>query len=209
VKGQLIPLRLRIQVTVCFAAAFIAASLAIFALAHASGAALGVAELPIAWRWTVAGMALLALAAVDLYAVRRKTYCPITLRRQTPRSLRLRFSPTVGASLWGLDTGLAVTTFRVSAATWAALLLTFLGFGTWWIGICYGIAFVVPLMGLLWIGPVGKASAAPDPLDPGLDRLISSRPFAQFASAVLMCAGALIVLAFGFAAAGTGLAMTR
>ena len=206
-KGRSIRLSMRVQVAALFAVMFVVAAVAVFALTSAAGAALHIAELPLSWRRSIAGVALLALAAADLLAVRRRTYCPLSWRRQTPRALMRRFPPRIVASLWGLDTGLAITTFRVSAATWAALVLTFLGFGTWWIGVCYGVAFVVPLMAVIWLGPVGNAAVAPDPLDPGLDRLLRSRPFAQVSSALLLCICALIVLAFALAV--TELAMAR
>jgi hypothetical protein len=210
VKGQSIELRIRIQVPALFAVSFVGAAFSVFALATAAGTALHMLEVSLAWRHGIASTILLALAAVDLHAVRRKTYCPISWRRQTPRVLMRWYSPRVVAVLWGLDTGLAVTTFRVSAATWGALLLAFLGFGTWWIGLCYGVGFVVPLMVLLCVGPIGTASAAgPDPLDPGLHGLLASRPFAQVASALLLGAGAIAALAFALGVPGIDLAMAR
>jgi hypothetical protein len=201
VQGQWIPVRLRFEVGGLFAIAFIGAALAVFALAHLAGVALHVSELPVTWLLGVAGTVLLALAVADIRAVRNKTYCPISWRRQTPRGLMRQYSPRLVALLWGLDTGLAVTTFRVSAATWGALVLTFLGFGTWWIGIGYGVSFVVPLMAVIWMGPTGKASVAPDPLDPGLNDLLNHRPFAQIGCAVALCVSGVIVLV----SAATGL----
>jgi hypothetical protein len=195
VQGRSIPLRLRFEVAIFFAAAFIAAALAVFVLANLVGTALHVSELPVAWRLSMAGIILLALAVTDIYAFRSKTYSPISWRRQTPRGLMRRYSPPLVALLWGADTGLAVTTFRVSAATWGALVLTFLGFGIWWIGICYGVSFVVPLMAFIWMGPTGKASIAPDFLDPGLNALLNRRPFVQISCAVLLCMSGVIVLA--------------
>src|SRR5262245_55669558 len=106
-----------------------------FALAHAIGAVLQVSQLPVTSRLGVAGVVLLALAVADVRSIRHKTYCPLSWRRQTPRALMRKYPPRLVALLWGLDTGVAVSTFRVSAATWGALVLAFLGFGTWWMGI--------------------------------------------------------------------------
>jgi hypothetical protein len=195
VKGRSIQLSLRLQVATLFATAFVVAALAAFAFAHYIGSLLNVSQFPAAWRLSLAGIVLVALAAADVHAVRRKTYCPISWRRQTPRQLMRQYPARLVALLWGLDTGLAVTTFRVSAATWGALFLTFLGFGTWWVGIVYGISFIVPLMTFICVGPVGKASAAPEHIDPGLDRLIASRPFAQSIAAFLLSAGGIFALA--------------
>jgi hypothetical protein len=188
---------MRIRVLALFCVAFVATAFVTFAVASAAGAALSARELPLPWRQAIAGAFLIALAGVDIYAARRKTYCPISWRRQTPRVLMRRFSPPVVALVWGLDTGFAVTTFRVSAATWGALFLTFLGFGPWWIGIGYGVAFVVPLACLIWMGRVGEAAAARDPLDPGLDKLLEMRSFAQLSAALLLGLSALIVPTFG------------
>lgn len=185
---------MRLRVLVLFVVAFIAAACAAFAVASVAGSALGVGALPVHWRQSIAGAFLLALAAVDLYAAKRRTYCPISWRRQTPRGLMHRFSAPVVALAWGLDTGLAVTTFRVSAATWGALLVTFLGFGPWWIGICYGVAFALPLACWIWMGPAGEAAAARDPLDPGLHKLLEMRSVAQLFGALLLGSSALIVV---------------
>jgi hypothetical protein len=204
VKGRSIELSLRFQVATLFATAFVAAALAAFAFAHFIGLLLHVSEFPAAWRLSLAGIVLVALSAADVHAVRSKTYCPISLRRQTPRRLMRQYPARLVALLWGLDTGLAVTTFRVSAATWGALFLTFLGFGTWWVGVFYGISFIVPLMAFICWGPVGEASVQPEHIDPGLDRLIASRPFAQSIAACLLSAGGIFALALASGLATTG-----
>ncbi len=74
------------------------------------------------------------------------------MRRQTPKNLIYRYGNQVGALLWGLDTGLAVTTFRVSAATWAVLALTLLNLAPWWLGAVYAAGFCLPLA-LATLGP--------------------------------------------------------
>ena len=74
-------------------------------------------------------------------------------RRQTPKQLFHRFGPSAGALLWGLDTGLVVTTFRVTSLSWAALALAALGLVPWWSGLLYAIGFTVPAAALVLAVP--------------------------------------------------------
>ena len=64
-----------------------------------------------------------------------------------------------GAFLWGIDTGTAVTTFRVSVATWAAFALAFLHVLPFWSGLIYGAAFFIPLVIVIAL-PVGSRNSA-------------------------------------------------
>ncbi len=130
-----------------FAGAFTASSLVVFATASAIGQ-LAVRTVPAELR--VAGVlaALLASMVVDGYTIRRKTWCPATPNRQTPKMIYYRHGARRAALAWGLDTGLVVTTYRVSSMSWALLLLGLMGVTPWWIGLAYSAGFVVPL----WIG---------------------------------------------------------
>jgi hypothetical protein len=69
-------------------------------------------------------------------------------RRQTPERLLSIAPPSVVGLFWGLDTGLVFTTFRTSAASWAALACAFWGFLPWWAGTVYAASFVVPTIAL-------------------------------------------------------------
>lgn len=186
----------KISVAMAFALAFLAGAIAVFLVAGALGQMLATSELPPRWRQGLAGFGLLALAAIDLLAIRRATYCPIGWRRQTPRVLLRRHPLRVVAAVWGFDTGLAVTTFRVSALTWGALLLAVLGIAPAWAGLGYGLGFTVPFMFLLGRHRVGRCSRADVPADPGLESLLGRRALLQGASAVALTAGAgILVLA--------------
>ncbi|MGI5286148.1 hypothetical protein ACQEVF_22810 [Nonomuraea polychroma] len=77
-------------------------------------------------------------------------------RRQTPRDHFYRFGPVRGALLWGLDTGLVVTTFRVTSLSWAALGVTLLGLVPWWAGLAYALGFTVPSFAMVAIVPPSK-----------------------------------------------------
>jgi hypothetical protein len=98
------------------------------------------------------------------------------------------------ASVWGFDTGLAVTTFRVAAATWGAMLLTMLGLSGWQTGIAYGIAFTIPITILMWTHRAGRMAVTLEPGDPGLGELLGMRPAWQVKSAVVLTAGAAMLV---------------
>lgn len=69
------------------------------------------------------------------------------IRRQTPKEWMQRLHPRAVGLLWGLDTGTMVSTFRVSAASWAALILFAVGWAPVWMASVYGITFA----GSLWL----------------------------------------------------------
>lgn len=178
-----------LRVSAVFAAAFTAGATAIFGIAALAGAAVRVDELAPQWRLGIAAAGLAAFALADLAALRKRSYCPLSWRRQTPQSLRFRHSATTTVAAWGFDTGLAVTTFRVAALTWAALLLTFLGLAPWLIGFAYALAFVVPVITILHGQPVASRSSA------SLEALLRRRTAFQGISVVaLFLAGTLLLI---------------
>lgn len=93
-------------------------------------------------------LAVLAVggAAIDLRAARRRGLAH-GLRRQTPKSVGHdpRRPWWVTPTVWGADTGLIWTTFRVSSTSWALLAAAVLGLAPPWAGVVYGVAFAVPL----------------------------------------------------------------
>jgi hypothetical protein len=100
-------------------------------------------------------VALAAFAVIDLSFPRLR---PTIFNRQTPRSLAGRLPAPLVGLLWGLDTGSVISTFRTSAASWAALVLTVGGWGPWWVGGCYAAAFCIPLATLVVTFPVTATS---------------------------------------------------
>jgi hypothetical protein len=66
-------------------------------------------------------------------------------RRQAPLSFAGRFPAPITGLLWGLDTGTVISTFRTSAASWAALMLAFAGWTPLWGGVAYAGGFCLPL----------------------------------------------------------------
>lgn len=178
----------RIRIVTILGAAFVAGAIVIFAAANALGALFSASEWPVQARLGLAGGGLLALAAIDILAIRKSTYCPLGWRRQTPRILMRRYRVDVVSALWGFDTGMVVTTFRVAAVTWGALLLVSLGFVPWWAGMGYGLGFALPFLFLVWAHRVGRSAREPVPTDPGLESLLGNRAALQGVSAVLLFA---------------------
>ncbi|MFI6238388.1 hypothetical protein ACIBEF_00755 [Micromonospora sp. NPDC050795] len=98
-------------------------------------------------------VAALVAAFLDANAIRTDSFAP-GLQRQTSKELGHRENmPTwVAPMIWGLDTGLMWSTFRVSATTWVLLAAALLNVAPQWSGLVFGIAFVVPLSVAVLIG---------------------------------------------------------
>ena len=185
---------LQVRIAAAFVAAFLSGALTIFAIVSVVGVALGLTQLPFEWRVGLAGVGLLPLAAVDLRAIAKSTYCPISWRRQTPRSLLRRYRITVAVSVWGFDTGLIVTTFRVAAVGWGALFMAALGLLPLWAGLGYGLAFTLPFLVLLTRSRLGRSSMDAAPSDPGLESMLRRRAAIQGVSAALLITSAGILI---------------
>lgn len=147
-----------------FAVAFAISSFIVFAISGAIGQ-LAKRALPSPAHVAVLFAALSVAILLDAYSLRRKTWCPITLRRQTPKMIYYDFGARRAALAWGADTGLVFTTYRMSSISWALLLLDLLGIAPWWVGLGYSAGFLVPLVlgcsiGSRWFGdPTGLARA--------------------------------------------------
>ncbi|MFI6496709.1 hypothetical protein [Nonomuraea typhae] len=90
--------------------------------------------------------AAVAGVVVDLSAILRGSMS-VGFRRQTAKSLA-HTSDTwwVTPLLWGADTGIIGTTYRVSFTSWLLLLSAILGAAPAWSGAVYGLCFAVPLI---------------------------------------------------------------
>jgi hypothetical protein len=160
-----------------FAGAFAISSFIAFAVPGAiGGAARGL--LTGNDRLTVSLPVLIAALASDVYSTARKTWCPLTPRRQTPKAIISHYGAGRAAIAWGLDTGLVFTTFRVSSICWALLALEFLGIAPWWIGLGYAAGFVIPFVGACSAGlgwhddDAGPAIALALARRPGIARML-------------------------------------
>ena len=199
VQGALPRRRWRLQITVYFAAAFLAGAVLVFLAAFLLGVLTRAGQLPLGLRRSLAAAGLVVLAGLDVWARARKTYCPIRWQRQTPRSLQFGRSWRVVSLLWGFDIGLVLTTIRVTAATWGALLLTLLCLSGWQAGIAYGLAFTVTISVLMWTHPAGRCSQEPG--DGGLVELLGKRSAWQAVSAASLLAGGALLACEAFAGA--------
>lgn len=118
----------------------------LYAVLGVAGAA-AVARLPLDDRaWSIAAAVMAVLFAVDLVRIRSPFALGPSWRRQTPQRYTYRYGERRAALLWGLDTGLVFTTYRVTSLSWAALAVTALGLVPWWAGVAYALGFVVPLL---------------------------------------------------------------
>lgn len=196
-QGSSASFRQKFAVTVTVALTFVASAVLIFGIATAIGELARTSDLPVSWRYAMAGTILWMLAVVDYCSLRRARYCLIGLARQTPRSVMFRYNFLVAAAVWGFDTGLAFTTIRVAGLTWAAFLLPILGLAPWWTGIAYAVGFAVPLAGFICLHPAGRVAASAGPVDPGLGRLLDLRAPIQIGSIVLLSLAGLYFTAEG------------
>lgn len=130
------------QFLLILAAAYVlAAGVVVFAVA-----AIGATLHPYVPAGLIVGAMAVVGATADLIAIRRRSFS-LGPHRQTPKQLfhggRWWW---VTPLLWGLDTGLIGTTYRVSFGSWLLLLLALLGLAPPWAGLIYGLSFSVPLI---------------------------------------------------------------
>lgn len=192
-KGARTNIVLRGSVIAIFSVAFILGAVLIFGLISLTGTLLNVASLPVTVRIGILISLLAGLAIIDLFSIRKKRFCVLGWRRQTPKTLNRKYRMTTVAAIWGFDTGLAVTTFRVGAITWGALMTVGLGFAPWWTGFGYGVAFVLPMVALLLQSEAEAKPGHPGSLGLRLERLIMSRPIVQAGSAVILVLTGIIL----------------
>ncbi|MFL6076872.1 MAG: hypothetical protein ACJ73S_26050 [Mycobacteriales bacterium] len=109
-------------------------------------------------------------------------------RRQTPREHFHRHGPTRGAFVWGLDTGLVFSTYRITSLSWVALTLTLAGLVPWWAGLAYAAGFVLPAAALILLVPAGRPDTEPFWLT---DRVASYEPVLRRLALGLLAAATL------------------
>jgi hypothetical protein len=186
VQGAGRSLKRQLQIAL-FGVAFTSGAVLTFAAAYLAGTTMLVGLLPRDWLLGVAGGCLVTLAVIDVLAIRRKTFCPLAWPRQTPKTVARTHGVTAVMAVWGFDTGLAVTTFRVAALTWGALVLAAAGLTVWWVGVGYGVAFVVPLLVLM-------LTQGQRPIQ-RLEAMILKRAWVQLTSSLLLLTAAGFLLA--------------
>lgn len=134
-----------------FVISFSLTTLLVFGLANTVGLAFqGLAGGRVALYSNVGGLA--AALALDLYALPRTKWCPLSVRRQTPQAVMYVHGMKRAALAWGADAGLLFSTFRVSAISWAVLLAALTGVGSWLGGVAYAGGFLMPLVVACWSG---------------------------------------------------------
>lgn len=94
----------------------------------------------------VIAVAALAGIVIDSRAASQRHWT-LGVARQTPKHFQfLGEHAWIASYAWGVDTGLVVTTYRVSFCSWLLLLLALLGIAPPWAGVICGIFFAVPLV---------------------------------------------------------------
>jgi hypothetical protein len=176
---------------------FLLSSGLLFLTVYVVGGVVNVEYVPARFRYGAAGASILALLVVDVVNVARARLCSLGPQRQTPRAAYYQFGAYAGALVWGLDTGLAVTTIRVTCATWALLVLTVLHLVPPYAGLAYGAAFAVPLA-IAILAPQREAGDT-DQADAGLLHMISAlkhrrRAFQSVAIVLMLVQGAGLLL---------------
>lgn len=137
-------------------------------MAHVSTAGLAVTMLYLVGTLTLTGipadvrLLICALAAlggvlVDIRAIALNR-CTVSPRRQTAKRLAQSSIGTrhwwMTPLMWGIDTGLILTTYRVSFGTWVVLLGALLAVAPPWIGFVYGASFGLTLLASMFLGGV-------------------------------------------------------
>jgi hypothetical protein len=194
VQGPTYGVALRIRASLALGIAFVSSATAVFGIVYLLGRLMRVGDIPVDWRIGLGAAGLLTLAAIDVRAIAKSKYCPLSWRRQTPKSLMYRRSASFVAFAWGFDTGLVFTTVRVAAITWGAVLLAALGLSSWFAGLGYGLGFALPFVILLWTHRVGRVARSHGNADPGLESMLSRRKPIQAISATLLTAAAAILI---------------
>ena len=144
-----------------FSVGFVLSAAVTFWFLDATVGQLAARTLTVSIRFAVVGVALLALLCADIVGRRRGRLCSLGPTRQTPR--HWGWSPT-GVFLWGLDTGIPVTTVRASGLPVAGVVATALGLGASWLGLIYALGFLGALMAACVV-PSPTHSASCDDID--------------------------------------------
>jgi len=85
------------------------------------------------------------IAALVLADVSVRSRSRLSLRRQTPQDAYGVRSPMLGAAIWGLETGIIGSTYRMTTASWSVLVLAATGWAHPLTGAAYAGGFLVPL----------------------------------------------------------------
>ncbi|MDQ3151408.1 MAG: hypothetical protein M3R63_06735 [Actinomycetota bacterium] len=177
---------------------FFVSSVSVFAALHRVSGVAGVETLSAAVRMSLGGSAVLLLVVAEARSIRQNRMFSFGFSRQAVRHVYVTRGAGIGALLWGLDTGLIVTTYRVSIASWAAVVLTALHLVPSWVGVIYAVAFSVPLIALIAL-PRWRGQESVDRLEPRwIPRLLERR----MTTVRVLTASLAAVVALGLSAVG-------
>lgn len=142
---------------------------------------------------------LAAALAIGLVCLARETTLPsIPLpqaRRQTPGTWAQRFRPATTAALWGLDIGLAFTTWMTFSGTWFVLSLAFLS-GSAGSGALIMIAYWIGRALPVWLAPLFRVDAPGVPDSLAAIRHLRGHLRVIHVVALLVCMTSVVLIAF-------------
>lgn len=126
------------------AAHVVTAGLVVFVVSQAAPALAAL----VSRQMTLLGLAMASVVGIviDSWAASQRHWT-LGVARQTPKRLQFLGEHTwITPYAWGVDTGLVVTTYRVSFCSWLLLLLALIGIAPPWAGVIYGMSFAIPLL---------------------------------------------------------------
>lgn len=141
--------------------AFLIGSLTAFGILHVVGLEIAAHADP-QLLYALAGALTFGLVLHDVRSLRKRRFCALGPRRQTPKWIphALR-SDRLGLVVWGFDTGLGATTFRMTNGWWVLAVAVLAGLHPVGIALAYALGFAVPL---IWAKRIQSRAEAGEPL---------------------------------------------
>lgn len=147
------------------------------------------------YRGVLAGIGALILYVGDLAAIGGNRLYPFGARRQTAKALMQRgHGDRFVGLVYGVDAGLAVTTYRVTSGIWVLLLFVALKVTGAYVILAYSAGFVIGLT-LVTVWPVNEVAprARAERVYRRVARLVTRRQLVQVAYSTVLLPVALLL----------------
>lgn len=145
-------------------------------------------------RW-VALAGIPVLLAGDLWAIARGSWYPLTLRRQTRKTLMYTMRRDLDIGLWwGLDAGFAVGTYRMTSGIWLVSWLAALNMVSEYVIFGYTFGFAAALIAVVvWPVPGSSVEARAEAASARVDRLIGRGKLVRIIYASMLVLTATVI----------------